>query len=143
MRFLNGHAGGEKGGRPREPLPTWQEEDWGYETPCWIWQGSVDPNGYALVSYPQTGQWLGHRSTYEQHRRQLDSDEHLHHECRVRSCVNPDHLTPMPTPADHGLAHRTVDRDAVKAARASGERPVDTRARLGISITSYYRALKS
>lgn len=73
----------------RKPLDDWLEQDRGYKTPCWVWQGYITKDGYAQ----RTG--LVHRKLYEQrHSISLQGAE-LDHLCRVRCCVNPDHLEPV------------------------------------------------
>ncbi|SRR6266576_146239 len=56
-------------------------------TGCWLWQGPLSPNGYGRI-----GKEYAHRAMYEiligpiPHRMTID------HLCRVRPCVNPDHM---------------------------------------------------
>ncbi len=58
---------------------------------CWLWQGKVDPGGYA-VGFKNTAL---HRIVLEgKHGKALGS-QHGHHMCAVRRCVNPDHLQPV------------------------------------------------
>lgn len=73
----------------------WVEEDWGHDSPCWIWQRSVNPKGYGMVSVTDHGSkrtYRAHRYVYELHREPIPSGMTLDHLCRVRACVNPDHL---------------------------------------------------
>jgi hypothetical protein len=55
---------------------------------CWLWEGYVSPSGY--------GRWrrrtLAHRVAYEAARGPVPNGLVLDHKCRVRCCVNPDHL---------------------------------------------------
>lgn len=69
----------------------WIEEDRGYETPCWIWQWSLNQGGYG--QYPSGG--MAHRGVYEELGNPIPEGRHLDHLCRVRACVNPDHLEPV------------------------------------------------
>lgn len=74
------------------------EEDRGYDTPCHIWQGFISPEGYAKsrrkvdgVEYQQMHRW-----SYVQHVGPIPDDRpHIDHLCRVRCCINPDHLEPV------------------------------------------------
>lgn len=58
---------------------------------CWIWIGAIGPkNGYGYISIDRVAT-LAHRFSYVHYRGPITS-EHLDHLCRVRCCVNPDHL---------------------------------------------------
>lgn len=62
------------------------------EDDCWIWTGSLDRHGYPRISVTG-GQIMIHRLTLEASLgRRLGLDEHAHHRCANRSCVNPEHL---------------------------------------------------
>lgn len=69
----------------------WLAEDRGHSTPCWIWQGSVSPTGYCLLSWGGKIQ-LAHRAFYKHHVGPIPDGLVIDHLCRVRSCCNPDHL---------------------------------------------------
>ena len=80
MRFVRGHA-------TRKPGPDWVEEDRGYGTPCWVWQRYIHPSGYG-----HTGKQFAHRKFYLERFGSVPPGLELDHLCRVRACVNPDHL---------------------------------------------------
>lgn len=61
---------------------------------CWLWTGTLQPRGYANFAL-QGRTVLGHRFAYEMLRGEIPSGLQLDHLCRVRSCVNPDHLEPV------------------------------------------------
>ena len=63
------------------------QEDRGYITRCWIWQGRVDSTGYGRL-----GRRLAHRVIYEHRNGPAPDGMDLDHLCSVRSCVNPQHL---------------------------------------------------
>lgn len=61
---------------------------------CWLWTGRVSRTGY--------GQWhrdgkpvSAHRFVYQEVRGPIAEGLTLDHLCRVRICVNPDHLEPV------------------------------------------------
>lgn len=62
------------------------------EAGCWLWVGYVHPaTGYGWA--PMKGRSsLAHRRVYETVRGPIPDGMTLDHRCRVRSCVNPDHL---------------------------------------------------
>lgn len=58
---------------------------------CWLWEGYIQPNGYsrpgAFGRY-----YLGHRLAYELAKGPIPNGMQIDHRCRIRCCVNPDHL---------------------------------------------------
>ncbi len=68
-------------------------EDWGYETPCWIWRGAVNNKGYGKVVIAGKRQYA-HRAMYEQEVEAIPEGLTIDHLCRQRNCVNPAHLEP-------------------------------------------------
>ena len=69
---------------------------------CWLWIGYLDPqHGYGKWN-PRSGgsPQHAHRVAYEQLVGPVPEGLHLDHLCRVRRCVNPDHLEPV-TPREN------------------------------------------
>ena len=60
------------------------------QAPCWVWLGSPTSEGYGVVNW-QGRRQPAHRVVYELLRGPL-TDETADHTCRVRICVNPDHV---------------------------------------------------
>lgn len=69
-------------------------EDHGYDTPCWIWLLYRDKDGYGRYTAGTT-RWLAHRWYYEQHVGPIPDGLEIDHLCRVRACVNPEHMEPV------------------------------------------------
>ena len=66
----------------------WQPEP---NSGCWLWLGCLDANGYgAFRMLDKT--WRAHRVAYEIYKGFILDGLTLDHICRVRCCVNPDHL---------------------------------------------------
>lgn len=61
---------------------------------CWIWQGAVNGKGYGCYVVRGKSE-LVHRLAYESFVAPIPDDYTIDHECRVRNCVNPDHLEPV------------------------------------------------
>ena len=60
------------------------------ESGCWIWTGDKTPNGYGRYS------GIGaHRISYELVVGPIPEGLQIDHLCRVRLCVNSDHLEPV------------------------------------------------
>lgn len=84
-RFIDGHS-------RRKPIQ-YVVEDRGYETPCWIWQQRIDPqNGYGKKGGGKSRTLLAHRVYYEFFFGAIPAESEIDHLCRVRACVNPEHL---------------------------------------------------
>ncbi len=75
---------------------------------CWIWQGATD-SGYARANIGRRN-YRVHRLLYEAIVGPVPAGLHLDHLCRVRSCVNPDHLEPVTAQENirRGVAARPV-----------------------------------
>lgn len=65
-------------------------------TGCWLWTGAVlKSNGYGVFSIgtgAEKRQMTAHRAAYSLLRASVPADREVDHLCRVRCCVNPDHL---------------------------------------------------
>lgn len=66
---------------------------------CWIWTGRRGRDGYGYIDADNRAH-TAHRYIYRQFVTEVDSALHLDHLCRVRCCVNPDHLEPV-TPREN------------------------------------------
>lgn len=89
-----------------------EDRFWKYVSPipfsgCWIWLGVLEKNGYAKITtgYKNAGtrktRWA-HRVSYEHFVGPIPEGMDLDHACRVRCCVNPEHLEPV-TRAENSL----------------------------------------
>jgi hypothetical protein len=67
---------------------------------CWLWLASISNNGYGQITsgYVLDGdrrtRWA-HRVSYETFVGRIPEGLDLDHLCRVRSCINPQHLEPV------------------------------------------------
>lgn len=66
-------------------------------TGCWLWDACTFKMGYACFYTGEKpgGRVVAHRRVYELLKGRVPSNLTLDHLCRVRSCVNPDHLEPV------------------------------------------------
>jgi hypothetical protein len=65
------------------------------ESGCWLWTGYVGDDGYGVMSIyhgPMKGERYAHRVSYLMHKGDIPDYLEIDHLCRVRCCVNPDHL---------------------------------------------------
>lgn len=72
------------------PLP---DPSTGITTPCWIWTAQISSSGYGVFSICRRPT-AAHRVSYELVKGPIPDGLVTDHLCRVRSCVNPDHLQP-------------------------------------------------
>src|SRR5215471_3710901 len=61
---------------------------------CWFWNGAIDSRGYGRISVAGKNK-LAHREVFLRLKRNLAAEECLDHLCRIRCCVNPEHLEPV------------------------------------------------
>lgn len=62
-----------------------------YKHGCWLWLGGKNSYGYG--QYHKDGKRLiAHRYSYERFNGPIPKDLQIDHLCRVRHCVNPEHL---------------------------------------------------
>jgi hypothetical protein len=84
--------------RPKKFATANTDEDfWAYVQPtgfCWLWVGTELNNGYGHfnIHYKQVAP---HRKAYELLIGPIPEGLQLDHLCRVKLCVNPDHLEPV------------------------------------------------
>lgn len=63
---------------------------------CWLWNGYVHPTtGYGMFTIKGVGSRPAHRLVYEELVGPIPEGLEIDHLCRVRHCVNPDHLEPV------------------------------------------------
>ncbi len=90
---------------------------------CWIWNRSLVTNGYA--AFWDGGIVTGHRWSYENFIGPIPAGLQLDHLCRVRSCVNPDHLEPV-TLAENVLRGVGVSAVNARKTHCQNNHPFDT-----------------
>ena len=80
-----------------EDSPTREEIFWTRVEPqedgCWLWGGQINDHGYGLFRAGRV--YRAHRWSYEHLVGPIPEGLVLDHLCRVRNCVNPDHLEPV------------------------------------------------
>jgi hypothetical protein len=80
---------------------------------CWLFVGGLTEDGYGVYMDHQVAK-RAHRHAYEVMVGPIPEGLQLDHLCRVRNCVNPDHLEPV-TPRENTL--RGFGITAVNAAK--------------------------
>lgn len=87
----------------RRPLADriWEKVD-KTEGGCWLWTGGVSPTTRYGHIWVEGSTRLAHRVVYELVVGPIVEGYQLDHLCKVRTCVNPEHLEPVP-PAVNNL----------------------------------------
>lgn len=67
---------------------------------CWFWIGTKNPDGYGQLTVSKYGTQSAHRWAYEYLKGPIPDGLCIDHLCRLRNCVNPDHLEPV-TPSEN------------------------------------------
>jgi uncharacterized protein (DUF433 family) len=131
--YINGHA---------NKLPyAFALEDRGYSSPCWIWNRHTNKKtGYALLSSwyknPLGGSRYAHRYFYTLIKGPIPEGLQLDHLCRVRCCVNPNHLEPVTAKENCHRASKisTQQREEILELRRNGLLMKDIAAKYGVRI---------
>ncbi len=69
----------------------WARVNKGGPNGCWLWIGAMFGSGYGKVALEKRT-FYAHRISYEFVKGPIPTHLELDHLCRVRNCVNPDHL---------------------------------------------------
>lgn len=63
---------------------------------CWLWAGHIRSDGYGGIWNTIKNQYdVAHRLVYESLVGPVPKELQLDHLCRVRHCINPEHLEPV------------------------------------------------
>lgn len=79
---------------------------------CWLWQGAKSVGGYGRFCAKEI-LCMSHRWAYENLVGPIPKGLQLDHLCRVRNCVNPEHLEPV-TPRENTMRGDTPARRNVQ-----------------------------
>lgn len=114
IRYIWGHKCHEY-----KRMDSYHEEDRGFTSPCWIWDGHRNDDGYGIITTDE-GQRGAHRVYYVRYRGAIPEGLEPDRLCRQRDCVNPWHQEPV-TRAENtrrGLSAK-LSLEQVEAIRAS------------------------
>jgi hypothetical protein len=80
---------------------------------CWLWTGVLNRDGYAEIRIE--GKYrMAHRVAYEELVGVIPEGLQLDHLCRVRHCVNPEHLEPVTPRVNNLRSESFAAKNAVK-----------------------------
>lgn len=74
----------------------WPKVQVGGPAECWKWMGARTKNGYGYFHVDRRRRHGAHRIAYELMVGPISESLTIDHLCRNRSCVNPEHLEPIP-----------------------------------------------
>lgn len=80
--------------------PKWEVDE---ATGCWLWTSTLNDDGYGTTA--PNPEKFAHRGVYHRLLGPVPEGMELDHLCRVRRCVNPDHLEPVAQAKNKGRAH--------------------------------------
>ena len=89
------------------------------ETGCWIWMKALGTGGYGVQRW-NGKQTLAHRMSYTLLRGLIPVHLEIDHLCRVRSCVNPDHMEPVTKQINSHRGMSPWGRNAVRTHCSQG-----------------------
>lgn len=111
VRFVVGHGSCLKIGKPYKD-ERFTIEDRGHDTPCWVWKLAKTGKGYGCEWDLRRGRMVSaHILAYERAIGTVPEGLELDHLCRVRLCVNPDHLEPVTHAENIRRGHRWKTHD--------------------------------
>lgn len=120
MHYLRWYRDGDPGEaasrhKPKpepRPRPTVQERFWTKVVKtdtCWLWTGHLNSKGYGQLNVGKRLP-MAHRLSYEWAVGEIPTGLVIDHLCRVRNCVNPDHLEPVTTAVNNARGLRHAER---------------------------------
>lgn len=136
-RYIYGHS------RATPPSERLVEQDRGFTSRCWIWQGTVTSSGYGQIWDVQARRVrVAHRFMWEEANGPVPEGLELDHLCRVRNCVNPAHLEPVTRRENvhRGSASKVTDDQAreIRRRREAGEAALSIARDFPISRSGVY-----
>ena len=126
--------------RRTQSLRRYKVVNTGYDTPCFLWTGPIGTGGYGSMKRDHRLA-PAHRVYYVSRFGPVPEGKELDHLCRIRHCVNPEHLEPV-TRAENirrgALAKLTLeDVQEIKRLYATGRYKQMTLARIyGVGQTT-------
>lgn len=95
---------------------------------CWLWTGTMDDKGYGKL-WNGTRGMLAHQYGYSLFRGPVPLGLVLDHKCRVRCCVNPDHLravTQRINARENSIGHAAVNAAKTRCSKGHEFTPENT-----------------
>lgn len=71
-------------------------------TECWLWTASINNKGYGNFKPSKSESYKAHRFSYKIVHGLIEPGYEIHHKCKIKKCVKPEHLT-LVTREEHAL----------------------------------------
>lgn len=97
---------------------------------CWLWTGHGTPNGYGNF-WNGHSQVFAHKWAWVSLRSDIPEGLELDHLCKIRNCVNPDHMEPV-----------TREENIARSAQTRREKPCCKRGHLFNEENTYWYTAK-
>lgn len=94
LGYVKGQPVRYRVGHHRRKADRWELRDCGHATPCRIWLLSLTDTGYGW-DHIDGVKMPSHRAAWLRERGPVPEGLELDHLCRIRACVNVDHLEPV------------------------------------------------
>src|SRR3954447_5104965 len=129
LRYILGHS--------PKTRTYYRVEDRGHHTPCWIWAGTLTAKGYAK----RAGVRL-HRAMYERKRGPIPPGLEPDHLCKVKACINPDHIEAVTHTVNVRRQDRTIltfeKAETIRELLRQGRTPASIAREFGLHRASVY-----
>lgn len=115
------------------------------EAGCWIYDGFINKHGYpAIICNDDGSKDHAHVVFYKRAKGPIPEGYQLDHKCRVRACVNPNHLEPVTCAVNVRRGDRTklTASDVTLIRYAGGATTVELALAFGVSA-SHIRGLRN
>lgn len=85
----------------------WEKVDKNGANGCWLWVASLNNDGYGQF-WGKDRMRKAHRVSYELVRGEIPKGLELDHLCKIRHCINPDHLEPVTYRENQSRSSQTI-----------------------------------
>jgi len=106
---------------------------------CWLWTGSLN-RGYGHFHVSRGSTTTGHRFAYELLVGPVPDGLELDHICKIKRCVNPAHLEPVPHIENSRRKRNTLTRRTDRAAESASAAAIASLVRVVVrGVRAYCR----
>lgn len=122
--------------------------DRGYTSSCWVWKGKLNKiTGYGVTCGDGERYQTAHRWVYRKTHGEIEGRLHIDHLCRVRECVNPNHLEAVTqrenTRRGDAMKLCFADIQVIRGAHAAGMAVYELAQEFGIEKSYMSRIVRS